>query len=632
MRPAQSFHSALQKNELPMVKKNRIFFWVLLIWIITFHIPVYSQIQPFSRNDSAFVLATEQKYAVALEQNNMKQASGYLNELAFKYWTHNDYRKAIEYYEKSLKLNFGLGNENGEAMINSNLGLLYADIKNYEKSFECFQKTLAARRSFDQKEGVVQALLNSSGALNAMKKYSESLGLLEEATLLSRQIKNQDLMLEYLLKCYANLSETYEKAGDLKKSRQYYDFYKTFLEKSKSVDIERLRSAVEEEKLLKEIAVINEKQKQQELLKKQFELKKAELVLSSTDSLNKKLFDDLDKSQIQVVALRQKSMIDSLNRLQEQMKSETIIAKERSFRNILAVAALSLLTISFFIYRNFIQEKRSKKILAEKNEVIEKQNAELSGLNKIIARHNERMKKELDVGKEIQMSMLPKIYPVPEALEMAAILEPAREVGGDLYDFFMLDDDHMLIGIGDVSGKGVPAALFMAVTKTLVKAHGGKGIKPGVVLSAVNIDIAASNEQAMFVSYFLGILNVRTGDLTYSNAGHLHPIVKSENTCKRLDSIHGPVLGAIENYDYQQSSIRLLPGEILLLYTDGVTEAMNVKHELYTDDRLFEFLKSYKYNTTKKCLDDIKINVSQFAKEEEQSDDIAMIALAMKAH
>lgn len=615
-----------------MSLKNRIALIRNLVCILIYTTPMYSQIQPFSRNDSAFLLDAERKYTVAFENNSLKQASGYLNELAFKYWTHNDYRKAIEYYEKSLKLNFGLGNENAEAMIYSNLGLLYADIKNYQKSYECFQKTLAARRAFDQKEGVVQALLNCSGALNAMKKYSESLELLEEATLLSRQIKNQDLMLEYLLKCYANLSETYEKSGDLKKSRQYYDFYKTFLEKSKSLDLERLRTAVEEEKLLKEMALINEKQKEQELLKKQFELKKAELDLSTTDSINKKLFDDLDKSQIQVVALRQKSMIDSLNRVQEQLRSESIISKERSFRNILALATLSLLTISFFIYRNFIQEKKSKKILAEKNEVIEKQNAELSGLNKIIARHNERMKKELDVGQEIQMSMLPKIYPVPEAMEMAAFLEPAREVGGDLYDFFMLDDDHLLFGIGDVSGKGVPAALFMAVTKTLIKAHGGKGILPAEILSAVNVDIAAGNEQSMFVSYFLGLLNVRSGELIYSNAGHLPPILKKKNICDRLDSIHGPVLGAIENYIYLQNSIKLLPGEILLLYTDGVTEAMNVRHELYTDNRLHHFLLNYNFKSTGTLLKDINHDVNQFARDEEQSDDITMIALTLKSH
>lgn len=603
---------------------------LILLFLMILGIKAHGQFQPLSRNDSAFVLETEQKYKLALSLNNLKQASGHLNELALKYWNHNDYRKAIDYYEQSLKLNSGLGNENGEAMINSNLGLLYADIKNYEKSYECFQKTLAARKYFDQKEGVVQAMLNCSGALNAMKRFPESIAMLEEATTLSRQIKNQDFMLEYLLKCYANLSETYEKAGDLKQSRHYYDSYKTFLEKSKSMDIDRLRNAVDEEKVLKELALVSEKQKTQELIQKQYELKKAELTLSSTDSLNKKLFDDLDKTQIQVIALRQKSMIDSLNASQEQLRNQATIAQERSLRNILMVAALALIAISFFIYRNFIQERKSKKVLAEKNEVIEKQNKELAGLNRIIARHNERMKKELDVGQEIQMSMLPKVYPAQAYLDMSAFIGAAREVGGDLYDFFMMDDDHLLFGIGDVSGKGVPAALFMAVTKTLVKAHGGKNTSPGTILTAVNIDISASNEQSMFVSYFLGILNIKTGLLAYSNAGHLLPILKTKKQCSKLEGIHGPVLGAMDNFEYKDTQINIDHGDILFLFTDGVTEAMNSRHELYSDDKLFHFMSQYQFKGSTQLLEDVKRDLDHFTQLEEQSDDITMLSFSRK--
>lgn len=597
---------------------------------ILYTLSIYGQVQPLSRNDSAFVAEAQEKYEQALAQNNLKQASGHLNDIAFKYWNHNDYHKAIEYYEKSLGLNKSIGNENGEAMINSNLGLLYADIKNFEKSYSYFQKTLAARKSFDQKEGVVQAMINCAGALNAMKRYSESLDLLEEAASLARQIERQDLMLEYLLKCYANLSETYEKAGDLKQSRHYYDSYKIFLEKSKSMDLELLRNKVDEERVLKELAMVNEQQKEKALLQKQYELKKAELELYNTDSLNQKLFDDLDKSAIQLLALKQKSTIDSLNAAQEKLRNQAIISQERSFRNILGVIAVALIAISFFIYRNFVQERRSKKILTEKNEVIEKQNKELSGLNRIIAKHNERMKKELDVGQEIQMSMLPKIFPATETLDMFALLNPAREVGGDLYDFFMIDEDHLLFGIGDVSGKGVPAALFMAVTKTLVKAHGGKMVTPGAIMTAVNFDISASNEQSMFVSYFLGILNIQTGDLSYANAGHLMPILKSQDKCKKLDGLHGPVLGAIENYTFSDSKVRIQRGELILLFTDGVTEAMNPQHELYSDDRLLQFMNQHKVINAKKLLEDLKADLDRFTRNEEQSDDITIMALSRK--
>lgn len=590
-----------------------------------------AQKQPLSRNDSAFVKEAELKYQEALTLGNLKSASHYLNELAFKYWTHNDYPRAIEYYEKSLELNTGLGNENGTAMIHSNLGLLYADLKKYDKSLEYFQKTLAARRYFDQKEGVVQALLNCSSALNSMKRFDESIALLEEANTLSRQIKNQDLMLEYLLKCYANLSETYEKAGNLKQSRYYYESYKIFLEKSKKVDLDRLRTAVEEEKLRAELAEIQEQQKTQELVKKQYELKLAEVELIKSDSSNKKLFNDFTKSQLELLALKQKSEIDSLSAANQLIQNKATIARERSLRNSILLVTLAMLAISFFIYRNYIQVKRSRKVLAEKNVLIEKQNAELAGLNRIIAKHNERMKKELDVGQEIQLSMLPKTYPPTDLLDMYAMLDPAREVGGDLYDFFMIDDDHLLFGIGDVSGKGVPAALFMAVTKTLVKAHGGKIYSPSEIMTSVNVDINAANEQSMFVSYFLGILHLTTGRLYYTNAGHLLPILKYKGSCRKLEGFHGPVLGAIEDYVYTEASIELQPGEILLLYTDGVSEAMNEKQEIYTDDRLIRCMNRSQNTSTQELINAISRDVVLYRKNEEQSDDITMLALCRKA-
>lgn len=589
-----------------------------------------AQKQPFSRNDSAFVMEAERNYKEALAQNSLKTASQYLNDLAFKYWTHNDYPKAIEYYEKSLELNTGLGNENGTAMIQSNLGLLYADLKRHDKSLEYFQKTLAARRAFDQKEGVVQALLNCSSALNALKRFDESIAVLDEANALARQIKNQDVMLEYLLKCYSNLSETYEKAGNLKQSRYYYDSYKMFLEKSKKVDLDRLRNAVEEEKLRAELAEIQEKQKTQELLKKQFELKLAEIELIRSDSSVKKLDAELSRSQLELLALQQKSEIDSLNAAYAQVQSNAVIARERSLRNSILLAALAILAISFFIYRNYIQVKRSRKILAEKNILIEKQNTELAGLNRIIAKHNERMKKELDVGQEIQLSMLPKTYPPTRLLDMYAILDPAREVGGDLYDFFMLDDDHLLFGIGDVSGKGVPAALFMAVTRTLVKAHGGKVFSPSEIMTSVNIDIYAGNEQSMFVSYFLGILHLKSGVLHYTNAGHLMPIVKYNGSCRKLEGFHGPVLGAIEDYVYAEATIELKPEEILLLYTDGVSEAMNERQEIYTDERLIRVMNRIPKISAKDLIHEISKDVMAYRKNEEQSDDITMLALCRK--
>jgi len=587
-----------------------------------------AQKQSFSRDDSVFVRETEKKYRNELAQNNLKKACKNLNDIAFRYWNHKDYQKAIDYYTLSLDLNDAMSDENGSAIIQNNLGMLYSDLRNYQKSYEYYQKTLAIHRSSQSEEGIIEALINSALALNKMKKFDRAILALEEALSVARGISNQKLMMDNLLKCYANLSEIYGKAGNLSKSRQYYEMYKTFNEKRKEINVSRLKNAVEEEKVLKELTLNQEKYTDQELSNNQDDLRKAAIDLNESDSSNRKLSEELQTSQSEVDTLQLKSQTDSRLADQEQLKNKETIAMERSIRNIMTIVALSLIAISFFIYKNYTQVKRSRKILAEKNNMINKQNSELESLNTIIARHNDRMKKELEVGQEIQMSMLPKTYPSSQRLDMYALLDPAREVGGDLYDYFMLDSDHLLFGIGDVSGKGVPAALFMAVTKTLVKAHGKKLLSPAKIMSAVNDDLNFENEQSMFVSYFLGNLNLKDGWLTYSNAGHLFPIIKNKNMCEKLEGLHGPVLGAIENFNYTESRIQLQPGEILLLYTDGVTEAMNAKREVYSEHRLLNMMNQIGKTTAKNLVDSIDKDVVAYRKLEDQSDDISIIALS----
>ncbi|HNR07709.1 MAG TPA: SpoIIE family protein phosphatase [Saprospiraceae bacterium] len=588
---------------------------------------LFAQVQPLSRNDSAQVLLAEENFRNELARNNLKQASHYLNTIARIYWDHNQTRKAIEYYERSLELNQGLGNESGAAMIRGNLGLLYADLRDYRRSFEEWQKVLATRRSFGDKENIIEALINSAVSLNSLRRYEESVRFLEEAADISRQINNRERMLDNLLRCYSYLSETYEKAGNPALSRQYYDQYRTFSEEKKRIDIRRMTNALDEQTYLKELAEAEEKKKAQELINKQKELLYLALAKELLDSTNQVLDTNLAMAELNLSLLRKQRQSDStiISRDKE------IIRQQKTVQRSLGLASISLLAVCFVIYLNFIQVKRSKKILAEKNGLIEKQNRELEDLNRIIAAHNLRMKKELDVGQEIQMSMLPKIYPPGNLLDMHALLDPAREVGGDLYDFFMTDDEHLLFGIGDVSGKGVPAALFMAVTKTLVKAHGIKMDSPAAILSAVNEDLQAENEKSMFVSYFLGKLNLRTGSLVYSNAGHLPPIVRNKQGSKKLEGIHGPVLGAVDAFHYQEGRITLEPDERLLLYTDGVTEAMNIRQEQYGEDRLMKFIDHKSSGGDSRTLvDALRQDLSRFAGNEEQSDDITMIAMARK--
>ncbi len=242
----------------------------------------------------------------------------------------------------------------------------------------------------------------------------------------------------------------------------------------------------------------------------------------------------------------------------------------------------------------------------------------------------ERMEEALKLAHDIQMSMLPKIFPpFPERHEfdIFAAIAPAKEVGGDLYDFFFIDDDHLCFAIGDVSGKGVPASLFMALTKTLFKATAGNGGTPGEILARLNAEICRDNESCMFVTLFCAILNIRTGQVDYSNGGHNLPYYLHHSGVTPLENPGGRALGVMEQSAYMSGRMVLSPGEALLLYTDGVTEAMDSRDRLYSDQRLEQFLASNRDSSPRQIIDDLVSDVRHFAGGAPQSDDITVLAL-----
>ena len=212
-----------------------------------------------------------------------------------------------------------------------------------------------------------------------------------------------------------------------------------------------------------------------------------------------------------------------------------------------------------------------------------------------IRKHKDRMQQELNVGRDIQMSMLPVDFPpYPDRKEFSihALLKPAREVGGDFYDFFFVSDDEICLVLGDVSGKGVPAALFMAVTKTMIKTQAADDSSPASIVTRVNEELSADNPACMFVTLFVAIVNVRSGELRFTNAGHNPPyILRHDGKLDCLDQRHGPIIGAVEGVAYREDQIEIGEKDTLLLFTDGVTEAMDTSNQLYSEARLEEFLK-----------------------------------------
>lgn len=242
-----------------------------------------------------------------------------------------------------------------------------------------------------------------------------------------------------------------------------------------------------------------------------------------------------------------------------------------------------------------------------------------------------RMAEELNVGREIQMSMLPLIFPPfpdkPE-FEVHAALQAAREVGGDFYDFFLMDEDHFCFAVGDVSGKGVPAALFMAVTKTLIESRTRTDFSPASVLTHVNEEISRNNEASMFVTIFLAILDLRSGTVVFTNAGHNPPYVRRpDGSVECLTQRHGPVVGAVDGIVYSEDSFTLANQEQLVLFTDGVTEAMDPTGALYGEGRLEELLRGEGLDSTPAAVSAVMRDVEVFQGSAEQADDITLLSV-----
>lgn len=245
----------------------------------------------------------------------------------------------------------------------------------------------------------------------------------------------------------------------------------------------------------------------------------------------------------------------------------------------------------------------------------------------------ERISTELNIATQIQAGMLPCIFPAfPERLEfdIYASMQPAKEVGGDFYDFFLIDENTLALIIADVSGKGVPAALFMVIAKTLIKNNAQYGKSPKEVFETVNNLLYENNEAGMFVTAFLGYLDITSGKFTFVNAGHNPPILYSGEYYNWLKVKTGFVLAGMEDIYYEQSEITLKPEDELFLYTDGITEAVNNEKKLFGDKHLLETMNKYTNLSLKEFTMSLKQEIVGFAEGAEQADDITMLVLRYK--
>jgi len=265
---------------------------------------------------------------------------------------------------------------------------------------------------------------------------------------------------------------------------------------------------------------------------------------------------------------------------------------------------------------------------------IEKAIEQITYIKAMQKEHNELegIKSDLAVAREIQQAILPRIFPpFPEEaayMDIAASMNAAKDVGGDFYDFFRIDADHIGFVIADVSGKGVPAAIFMAVSRTLIRATGIRGVSPSECITYSNALLSRESVNSMFVTIFYGIYDIRTGEVTYTNAGHNPPyLMKADGNIQELPLSKDIIAGVFSDFQFTEDTIRLEHGDTLLLFTDGVTEAIDSETKEYGLEKLEKILHQNVKLSCKEIIDSVKADVTAFAGEAEQSDDITLLAL-----
>jgi serine phosphatase RsbU (regulator of sigma subunit) len=287
--------------------------------------------------------------------------------------------------------------------------------------------------------------------------------------------------------------------------------------------------------------------------------------------------------------------------------------------------------------KSHLELKQAREILKNQNVILEqrveartKEVLELQQVEFDLRAAKEKIENELNIAAQIQNSILPSkfpAYPDHNEFELFALMQPARYIGGDFYDFFFVDDNTLSLVVADVSDKGVPAALFMMVSRTLINSLAVDNRSPSVVLEKANNIMCQNNESGMFVTVFLAFYDVSSGKLTATNAGHSASlIIDPDGACREWATTHGAALGFMEDLPYKEETMDLGVGQTLFLYTDGVTEAMSPGKELFGRDRLQELLKRKNDLKLDRLCTDIETSLSEF-QEGNQFDDITMLAL-----
>ena len=587
------------------------FFFLVIIFIPLFS---FSQFQKhdLSRQDSALITKYENASDEHLSLNNIKESSRFNNMIAEIYWEHNYFDEAINYYQKSLKLNESLSNENAIAMINSNMALIYTDKGDFDKALKYFKVTLSTRKANREKIGTISALINISVVLNNLKRYDESVIHLLEALDYAREMNDEKQMCS----CYGMLSETYQKSGNSEKSLYYYGLYKSFHELVTEVTVNKSNEEMLNERLRAELAETETEMKKLELLFKDKELKKTEdkLVLTEeelelADSAKLKLVKSLTRKELELEYLEKEAEIKDLEaKAKLRKKQKTIQAIFAGLGFFIIIAILLLLGI-FKIRKSNKQLKHQNAQIFQQKEEIVAQSEELLDKNKQIEKAyqkvdiaHKQIMASITYAERIQKAFLPSKQIEENVLkEHFVLFKPLEIVSGDFYWLKQINN-FTIVATADCTGHGVPGAFMSMLGSSLLNEIVTEQIinNPANILEKMREKVKISLRQhdtnskdGMDMSLY--IVDVKTFEMKYSGAYNPIYIIrdkkiqmqtneldnkkiiidKNSGTNKYLIEIKGdrqPVAIYIKERDFNVQKFQLHKGDFIYSFSDGYTD------------------------------------------------------------
>ena len=357
-------------------------------------------------------------------------------------------------------------------------------------------------------------------------------------------------------------------------------------------------------------------------------LVRAEILLSNNRADEAaKIYRQLYVAKDSTFSKEMRMQLDELNTIfkVDELKMQGQLQRSRFIAGIAALAFLVLLLFMYFRHR---ASKRLKQAHGQLQDAHERLQSAYDQLEETTAA-KERIESELRIARDIQMSMVPHVFPEYEGLDLYASMTPAREVGGDLYGY-LIDGDKLYFCVGDVSGKGVPASLFMAQAERLFRTLAGQHMMPAQIITRMNTELGADNNQGMFVTMFLGLLDMTTGRLDFCNAGHNPPVIggdEAQGTLMQLES-NAPI-GLWPEMEFVGESIDNVKGKPLFIYTDGLTEAENLRQEQFSEERMLSILRQTRFNNSRQVVETLEAEADKFRAGADPNDDLTLMCLRL---